>query len=57
MLTNIKASSAFSPARRLDEICYLYVLVCAPGQRDGLTLDSYKTKQLMGSSVGIFTFK
>ena len=47
------ASKAFSPCRKWVEICCLYFLTGAPGRRDGLTLDSYKTKRLMGSSVGI----
>ena len=45
------ASSAYSPGRRRDEICFLYFLVGAHGWRDGLNLVSYKKKRLIGSSV------
>ena len=48
------ASSAFSTGRKWDEIFCLYDLVGAFGGSDGLTLDSFNTKRLMGSSIGMW---
>ena len=48
------SSSAFSSGRRWDELCCRYVLASAPGRRDDITLDSYMTKRLMDSSLGMW---
>ena len=48
-----KASSAFSPGRKWDQIFCRLVLVGAPRRLYNLTLQSYLTKRLIGSSVGM----